>query len=494
MECSNVVASMFTGRFFLRTYLGLLSISCLWANALQAQPSFTVTNYPTSGGEVYDVEVGDFNNDGNLDFIAPVDGSFGKLWVFLGDGSGGFAAPTTINAPDDPAALVAGHFDADNNLDLAVTYSSTNMLAIFLGNGNGTFTFNAQYTSGGQHPRAIVTSDFDNDGDLDIAVGNRKILSVGNENVALFNGAGNGSFSGPNIILTPASPVNGPYNLAVANFNNDSYQDLAVVNSGFSGTIGVYLQGRVGTFTPPLAPFPLQFTKTRGVTAADFDEDGNTDLAAGSDVFGSPAGFNAFSVALGNGDGTFGADQHFATNNDAPRYLASADFDGDCHIDLVGALKYSNMAVALGNGNGGFGNPSIINFGFFSQKSTAVKVGDFNNDDRPDVIVANLYGDLSVAINTTPPPMGTPTSLVISGAEWPPAANGTYVLAGSLNGKPRYTFNDNTLWWTSANYWNLHDDNEQRFTHGTNTAFPPANGWLQMPSNKPSAMIVKPCY
>lgn len=81
-------------------------------------------------------------------------------------------------------------------------------------------------------------------------------------------------------------------------------------------------------------------------------------------------------------------------------------------------------------------------------------------------------------------------TLIVSNGEFPLSVNGTYTMTGTLNGKPLYTFNDNTLWWTSANYWNLHDDNEQRFTHSSDTPFPPASGWLKMPQNTPSAMTV----
>ena len=80
--------------------------------------------------------------------------------------------------------------------------------------------------------------------------------------------------------------------------------------------------------------------------------------------------------------------------------------------------------------------------------------------------------------------------LVISNASFPLSVNGTYTMTGMLNGKPFYNFNDNNLWWTNANYWNLHDDNEQRFTHSSDTPFPPASGWLKMPQNTPDPMTV----
>lgn len=86
------------------------------------------------------------------------------------------------------------------------------------------------------------------------------------------------------------------------------------------------------------------------------------------------------------------------------------------------------------------------------------------------------------------------SGLVTSGGEWP-RANGTYVSAGMAGGKPSYVLRASTgevthwLWWTGF-YWNLIDDNEQRFTHMADTPAPPPTGWRVMPSNAMSALKV----
>jgi hypothetical protein len=77
------------------------------------------------------VVVGDFNNDGLLDFATP------GIDVFLGKGNGTFQLPVSTSAPDLDS-MVAGDFNGDGNLDLAVIHDG-HYLSVFLGNGQGTF-------------------------------------------------------------------------------------------------------------------------------------------------------------------------------------------------------------------------------------------------------------------------------------------------------------------------------------------------------------------
>ena len=63
---------------------------------------------------------------------------------------------------------------------------------------------------------------------------------------------------------------------------------------------------------------------------------------------------NTVSVLLGNGNGTFQAQQTFATGNQ-PDSVAVGDVNGDGKPDLVVANGQSNtVSVLLGNGNGTF--------------------------------------------------------------------------------------------------------------------------------------------
>ena len=76
--------------------------------------------------------------------------------------------------------------------------------------------------------------------------------------------------------------------------------------------------------------------------------DGKPDLVVAND------GSNTVSVLLGNGNGTFQAQQTFATGVD-PTSVALGDVNGDGKPDLVVANDGSDtVSVLLGNGNGTF--------------------------------------------------------------------------------------------------------------------------------------------
>ena len=73
------------------------------------------------------------------------------------------------------SAIVAGDFNGDGKLDLAVTDSGGNAVLVLLGNGDGTFQPPITIAVG-NGPDAIVAGDFNNDGKLDLAVANYGIL------------------------------------------------------------------------------------------------------------------------------------------------------------------------------------------------------------------------------------------------------------------------------------------------------------------------------
>ena len=109
------------------------------------------------------IVVGDFDGDGRLDLaIAPNDevagiGFVGVVSVLLGTGDGTFQEPVDYAVGTDAAALVAGDFDGDGRLDLAVagTVASSDFSVVFggvvsvlLGVGDGTFQEPVDYAVG----------------------------------------------------------------------------------------------------------------------------------------------------------------------------------------------------------------------------------------------------------------------------------------------------------------------------------------------------------
>ena len=74
-----------------------------------------------------------------------------------------------------PVSLVANDLNHDSIVDLAVANSDSDTLSVMLGNGDGTFRPQQNYSTGnGSSPRDITTGDFNNDGLLDLG----KCLSI----------------------------------------------------------------------------------------------------------------------------------------------------------------------------------------------------------------------------------------------------------------------------------------------------------------------------
>jgi len=140
--------------------------------------------------------VGDFNNDGNLDVgVCTLDfgGDPSSYKIYLGDGQGGFtAAPGGVSGVG-PAVDMNG----DGTLDLVTVanFGGPNTLIVSLGNRDGTFTDTKQEVQLNAGVGGVpVIGDFNGDGKLDVAIPGRNV-------VAVFLGNGDGTV-GPEVDYT----------------------------------------------------------------------------------------------------------------------------------------------------------------------------------------------------------------------------------------------------------------------------------------------------
>ena len=219
---------------------------------LLGYPSFVALGYGkgafNSGGDLFTalngsaagVAVGDFNGDGKLDAavangILYTKNPYSAVTVSLGNGDGTFTqangSPSSLG--QNVSAIVAGDFNGDGKLDLAITDYGANTVYILLGNGDGIFR-QAITIAVGNEPDAIVAGDFNNDGKLDLAIAN-----FGDGTVTLLLGNGDGTFTQAS--GSPYAVGAGPYAIAAADFNGDGKLDLAVANLNES-TVSILLQ------------------------------------------------------------------------------------------------------------------------------------------------------------------------------------------------------------------------------------------------------------
>jgi len=131
-----------------------------------------IATNPAAFLDVYSVVVGDFNGDGipDLAVINAVANQSNGISVFLGAGNGGFTWAVSPAVGTDPSSMVVGDFNGDGIPDLAVVNSTSQTVTVLLGNGDGTFKAAASPVTGYDF-WSIEVGDFNGDGIPDLALG-----------------------------------------------------------------------------------------------------------------------------------------------------------------------------------------------------------------------------------------------------------------------------------------------------------------------------------
>jgi hypothetical protein len=341
---------------------------------------FSQVIYSTgSGSGPHSVATGDFNNDSQLDIVV-ANYVANNVGVFLGHGDGTFSNQTTYSTDYDsrPSSIAVGDFNNDNRSDIIVTNSGTGTISLFLGYGNGAFSSQITFSIGSSSdPWSITIGDFNNDSRLDVAVANS-----GTNNVGIFLGYGNGSFSSQATYSTGSS--SNPWSVAVGDLNNDGHPDIAVANWGTSN-VGIFIGYGNGSFTTQQTKSTAYASEPLPVAVVDFNADGRLDIMVANYLA------NNIGIFLGDGNGTFSSQTTYDTGaGSGPSSIAVGDFNNDSRLDSVVAnIETNNIGVFLGYGNGTFSSQTTFSTSNDSQP-VAVAIGDFNKDNRLDIAVANL--------------------------------------------------------------------------------------------------------
>jgi hypothetical protein len=317
--------------------------------------------------------VGDFNGDGRPDFaIAYQNMGLGSanLAILLGNGDGTFRFPPDLimRVADSPASLIAGQFNRDGLVDLALVNALANTVSIFFGLGNGRFRA-GPVLSVGALPRFITSADFNGDARADLAV-----LTSEYGMPYVFLGNGDGTFRA----APPIRVGERPSSIAVDDFNGDGYLDMAVSNQTSNLNRVLILLGRGdGTFQEAESPVSVG-VEPSFVAVGDLNDDGYPDLVVANALSGT------VSIALGLGDGRFYAAPSFAVA-DRPLSMKAHDFDGDKIPDLA-VLLGDRITILLGRVDGTFRGVANFAVGF---RPSAFVIDDFDGDTIPDLAVAN---------------------------------------------------------------------------------------------------------
>jgi len=356
------------------------------------------------------VGAGDFHLSGHVDLAITCDasGNPGSARVFPGNGTGTFGAASTTAAGVFPASLVVADFNGDGKLDLAVVNQSDKTVDVYQGDGAGGFTLQATL---GQGQGIGQNPVYVTTGYIGFS-GLPDLVVVSQSDATVTVLLNNGSFSFfPNFILSTSGT--NPASVAVADFSGSGLQDLAVVNNG-SGTVDIFQNFGEGGFSSPI-PYAAGGSPTSVVTG-DFNGDGHLDLAVTNG-----AGGTTVSVLLGDGLGGFSAATSFSGAGTSPTSIVTGDFNNDGKLDLAMADNFATgatVAVLLGNGSGGFAAAPGSPYTIAGQQATSLVAGDFNGDHRLDLAITTTSG-INVLLNTEL--RGIPPALTFTGGSDPNA-------------------------------------------------------------------------
>jgi predicted nucleotidyltransferase len=218
------------------------------------------------------VVICDFNNDNRVD-LAVANSNTDNIGIMLQGNTIPFGTQATFPTGDNsqPSSVAMGDFNNDNQLDIAVANSGTNNIGILLGYGNGSFTAQKTYSTGPySRPTSITVSDFNNDKQLDFAVTNSD-----SNNIEIYCGYGNGSFAIVASYSTGQSSA--PSSIDAADLNRDHYVDLVVTNWGTNNFLVFFGLGN-GRFLDSRSYSVGYDARPQFVTIADFNNDSWLDI------------------------------------------------------------------------------------------------------------------------------------------------------------------------------------------------------------------------
>lgn len=282
----------------------------------------TQSNKTGAQTRIYGASAADLDDDGWID-LTTVNEVSADLRVFMnrGDGSGTYKP---ILRPPFPIGVEAspnetGDFNNDGKMDLAVSATIGGGVWVVRGAGNGTWS-GSQVVPTGDSPHGVAVLDVDGDADLDIVD-----ALAGDNRMALLLNNGAGVFSSPTYF---EGGCNGEWGLASGDLNSDGIIDLVVGCVG-DARIAAMLGNGDATFT--VLPSQGAGGSPWQLALGDVDGDGDLDLTA-ANAF--PPDGKGGALLIGNGDGTFGAPTRFDTAGHTPA-TDLGDMDGDGDLDWV---------------------------------------------------------------------------------------------------------------------------------------------------------------
>jgi len=363
-------------------------------NSIENNTKFNTLNYPLFYNGA-GVGMGDINNDGLPDLF--FGGNKVSSRLYLNKGNMKFEditqlAGVSMNKWITGVSMV--DINNDGFLDIYLSVVSTEFdppdsrrNLLFINNGDTTFTESAKVY--GLDDSSFTTHatflDYNKDGYLDVFLLNHspgafyydmanqesKIKDQSPSYDRLYRNNGDGTFTNVSKEAGILETLGYGLGVVVADFNRDNWPDIYVSNDLLPDDV-LYMNNKNGTFTNKASEYLKHTSSTgMGVDAADFDDDGWTDLIQ---VDMMPKNYKERKVKSGIIDYEYfssmrekGYDHTYSQNS----------FQWHQGIDQRGNLVFSEIGRLTGVA--------------YTEWSWAALFGDYDNDGLKDIIVTNGY-------------------------------------------------------------------------------------------------------
>ncbi len=372
----------------------------------------TSTRFPVQAEYTNQSTVVDIDNDGDLDIVwangqgYSTQGTALAVRVYVNNGAGVFADETSTRATGITGwyrGVEAGDVDRDGDWDLILANDFNKRPQILINNGSGVF---ADQTST-RLPVTTMSSaraqfgDVDNDGDLDLVFCNNGTTRFGSGQPQLYLNNGAGVFTATSGYL-PVGNVGEQMDILFLDIDNDLDLDIMLGTRASSPNQSrLWKNDGTGRYTN-IATFPSDFS-SYSYDAGDIDGDGDLDL------IGINAGSSSTELLLRN-NGTGTAWTNISTSitpnpaiDDNDSRFFDIDMDGD--LDMVIGSLGARDRIYLNSGLGVFTESTTL-MAAVSDATIDVKVADFDNDKRFDIITAQGESGAfqnKIYMNTTGP-------------------------------------------------------------------------------------------
>jgi hypothetical protein len=366
------------------TVAAAILLALVVASALAASTDFAplATSPEATGDGPGAVVAADLDGDLDRD-LAVANSNDDTVSIARNLGTGDFA--TVASSPEStggsPAAVVATDLDGDGDRDLAVVNSDTDNVTILRNNGAANFSEPASSPEQvGDFPFSIAAGDLDGDGDQDLAIPNEF-----DDNVTVLRNNGTANFGEP--ASSPEQVGSGPVAIVAANFDADTDTDLAVANA-FEDSVSFMRNNGSGNFVVPATSPEPTADFPRAIVAADLDGDSDRDLAT--------ANITTDNVTILRNAGTGNFIQPPTSPETAgtdPGGIIAADFDLDGDQDLATAnITSADVTVLRNPGSANF-NEAPTSPEAAATGAGALDAGPLDADPDPDLAVANFGAD-----------------------------------------------------------------------------------------------------